>query len=197
LSLIKSWVLHHLAAARTLISTLNFIFNNVLRNVDALGLLGGSFFCTYSAVSTDNGGRVEVAVHIHEFLAVLLHHSWVSWLHPSILGLNPFFPFSIGERIGSELLRFVLRTLASSTTAHFLRVISESKTVTLEIRISCLDSRSESLRVIKLGVTIKEFRCFVYIIDDVVVDVVVVYDVGDIAWLHYHLFLAFRPALVR
>ncbi len=145
MSLIESWVLHHLAAARTLISTLNFIFNNVLRNVDALGLLGGSFFCTYSAVSTDNGGRVEVAVHINEFLAVLLHHSRVGWLHPSILWLNPFFPFSIGKRIGSELLRFVLRTLASSTTTHFLGVVSESKTITLEIRISCLDSRSESL----------------------------------------------------
>jgi hypothetical protein len=195
--MIEGWVLHHLAAARTLISTLNFIFNNVLRNVDALGLLGRSFFCTYSAVSTDNGGRVEVPVHIHEFLAVLLHHGWVGWLHTSILGLNPFFPLSIGKRIGSELLRFVLRTLASSTTAHFLGFISESKTVTLEIRISGLDSRSESLRVIELGVTIKEFRCFVEIIDDVVVDVVVVNDVGDISWLHYHLFLAFRPALVR
>lgn len=45
--------------------------------------------------------------------------------------------------------------------------------------------------------TVDELRSFVWVIDDVVVDVVVIYDVGDIAWLHRHLFFSFRPALVH
>jgi hypothetical protein len=47
-------------------------------------------------------------------------------------------------------------------------------------------------------VTVDELRSFVWVIDDVVVDVVVVYDVGDVTWLHHcQFFLAFRSALVR
>jgi len=42
--------------------------------------------------------------------------------------------------------------------------------------------------------TAEKFRRFVEIIDDVVVDVVVVYDVGDICWLR--LLLSFWPALI-
>ena len=45
--------------------------------------------------------------------------------------------------------------------------------------------------------TVEELRSFVWIIDNVVIDVVVVYDVGDITWLHCQLFLAFRSAWVR
>ncbi len=46
--------------------------------------------------------------------------------------------------------------------------------------------------------TVDELRSFVWVIDDVVVDVVVVYDVGDVTWLHHcQFFLAFRSALVR
>ena len=199
LCLCEGLILHHLAAAWTFISTLNFFFNNVLSNVDILGLLSWTFLGTYSATRSKKSGlgRVGVAIHIQKFLAVLLHHGWVGWLHPCILGLNPFFTFTICERVWSELLRFVLRSLAASTTAHFLGVISESLTVALEVRISGLDSWSQSLRIIELVVTIKEFWRFFWVINYVVVDVVVVYYVGDITWLHCQIFFAYRLALVR
>lgn len=142
MSLWEGLILHHLAAARAFISTLHFIFNNALSDVDTLGLLGRTFLSAYSAPRSEKSGlgRVGAAVHIHKFLAVLLHHGWVGWLHPCILGRNPFFALTIGKRVGSELLLFVLRALATSTTAHFLGFISQSLTVALEVRISGLDS---------------------------------------------------------
>jgi len=91
-------------------------------------------------------------------------------------------------------LRLVFRTLATSTVAHFLSLISESKTVTLEIRICGLHSLSKSLRIAELGVTAEKFRRFIDIVDDVIVYVVVVYDVGDVCWLR--LLLSFWPALI-
>jgi len=188
--MVEGWVLHHLATAGTLSALhLHFVFNYDLRN--ALGLLGWSLFCTYSLLMSE-AGRVEVAVQVNFFLAALLQHGWVGWLHPCVLRL--VFSLSVGKRIRSELLRLVFGTLATSTTADFLSLVSESKTVALEIGICGLHSGSKSLRIAELGVTAEKFRRFVEVIDDVVVDVVVVDYVGHVCWLG--LLLSFWPALI-
>ena len=139
--------------------------------------------------------RVLGTIDIHKFLSNRLHHRRVRWLYPCIIGLGSFFTFTIGERVRSELLWLIFRTLATGTTAEFLRVISKSKTVILWVWICGLDSWCRELCVIlELRVTVDELGGFGWIIDDVVVDVVVVYDISDVAWFHCKFFLVFFAA---
>jgi len=96
--MVEGWILHHLTTTWTLSTLhLHFIFNHDLRN--SLGLLGCSFFCTYSLLMSEAGRRVEVAIQVNFFLAVLLQHGWVGWLHPCVLRLDPVFSLSISKRI--------------------------------------------------------------------------------------------------